>query len=347
MALGDLDAKAVTRALDEFDAVGRAAFLAKYGFGEARSYFVRRGESLYDSKAIAGAAHGYLGLGAAPLKPEDFSGGDATVARVLKALGFDVVRLGADKRVAEPEADKPGRNPPWTRDELILALDLYLAHEGVLPDKRSSEIAELSALLNRLSAKIHPVGSATFRNQNGTYMKLGNFRRLDPRFTALGKKGLSRGNKDEEVVWEEFAGDREKLKKVAQAIREAVDSPTFETTAYDDLDEVFEAPEGRVLTRVHRTRERNRKLVDTKKAKVFKATGKLICEACDFDFEETYGSRGRMFIEAHHTKPVEELGEEGKTHIDDLALLCSNCHRMIHVARPWLSVEELRAMLRR
>lgn len=239
-----------------------------------------------------------------------------------------------------------GRNPPWTRDELILALDLYLAHEGILPDKKSKEIASLSALLNRLSAKIQPEGSATFRNRNGTYMKLANFRRFDPRFTSQGKKGLSRGNKDEEVVWNEFAGDRQKLQKVAEAIRKEVDSPTFETTAYDDLDEVSEAPEGRVLTRVHRTRERNRKLVETKKAKVFRASGKLVCEACDFDFEETYGSRGRMFIEAHHTKPVEGLGEEGKTHIDDLALLCSNCHRMIHVSQPWLSVEELRSILR-
>ena len=41
MALADLnDQQAVRDALDEFDSMGREAFLAKYGFGEARDYFV-------------------------------------------------------------------------------------------------------------------------------------------------------------------------------------------------------------------------------------------------------------------------------------------------------------------
>ncbi|WP_280352404.1 hypothetical protein [Nocardia abscessus] len=44
MAFRDLtDSTAVRRALAEFDELGRQAFLAKYGFGEARSYFVVQG----------------------------------------------------------------------------------------------------------------------------------------------------------------------------------------------------------------------------------------------------------------------------------------------------------------
>ena len=33
--------------------------------------------------------------------------------------------------------------------------------------------------------------------------------------------------------------------------------------------------------------------------------------------------------------------------IDDLSWVCSNCHRMIHRQKPWLSIEELNAVLQR
>src|SRR2546423_15042075 len=60
MALADLTANAVNTAIDEYDKVGGEAFRAKYGFGAAKDYFVIRDGRAYDSKAIAGAAHGYL-----------------------------------------------------------------------------------------------------------------------------------------------------------------------------------------------------------------------------------------------------------------------------------------------
>ena len=92
MALTDLTSReAVGRALDEFEALGRQAFLRKYGFGEAREYFIRRGNQLYDSKAIVGAAHGFQFPHWGPLKPGDFSGGEATVQRKLEELDFEVV----------------------------------------------------------------------------------------------------------------------------------------------------------------------------------------------------------------------------------------------------------------
>src|SRR5215210_8029197 len=51
MALAELTSStAVERALDEFDLMGREAFLTNYGFGRARRYFVRRDGKYYDSK---------------------------------------------------------------------------------------------------------------------------------------------------------------------------------------------------------------------------------------------------------------------------------------------------------
>src|SRR5206468_4992133 len=75
------DLGAVTEALDEFDDLGREAFLSKYGFGKARRYFVRRDGKYYDSKAIVGAAMGYQDPSAGPLASDAFSGGERSEER--------------------------------------------------------------------------------------------------------------------------------------------------------------------------------------------------------------------------------------------------------------------------
>jgi hypothetical protein len=97
---------AVQNALDEFSTLGRTGFLARYGFGKSRDFLVRNpanGE-LCDSKAIAGAAFGFQYPGEGPLKPADFSGGEATVAPKLQSLGFEVVRIGEDWSQQEVDA---------------------------------------------------------------------------------------------------------------------------------------------------------------------------------------------------------------------------------------------------
>ncbi len=97
---------AVQRALDEFSALGRTTFLARYGFGKSRDFLVRNpanGE-LCDSKAIVGAAYGFQYPDEGPLKPTDFSGGEATVTPKLQDLGFEVVRIGEDWSQQEVDA---------------------------------------------------------------------------------------------------------------------------------------------------------------------------------------------------------------------------------------------------
>ena len=70
------------------------------------------------------------------------------------------------------------------------------------------------------------------------------------------------------------------------------------------------------------------------------------CEVCDFIFRKRYGELGKKFIECHHTKPLSEYRPNEKTRLEDLALLCANCHRMIHAKRPWLTVDQLREIFR-
>jgi 5-methylcytosine-specific restriction enzyme A len=108
-------------------------------------------------------------------------------------------------------------NPPWSRDELILALDLYLRHQPSGPN--DPEVIALSELLNRLSIHSERPDAQRFRNPNGVYMKLQNFRRLDPNSPGI---GLTRGNKLEEVVWREFVGEPRKLQTTVAALQRSV-----------------------------------------------------------------------------------------------------------------------------
>lgn len=101
-------------------------------------------------------------------------------------------------------------------------------------------------------------------------------------------------------------------------------------------------PEGKLKEKLHLSRERNRELVRQAKLLGLDQDGHLKCACCGFDFLATYGEVGKGFIEAHHTKPVSTLHENGEeTKIEDLALVCSNCHRMLHRKRPWLKMDEL------
>lgn len=113
----------------------------------------------------------------------------------------------------------------------------------------------------------------------------------------------------------------------------------------DDLERVrVFFPEGRRLERVHIARERNRAVVEEAKRRFKLENGSLYCEMCDFDFEETYGLRGRDFIEVHHKVPLHQLNNDGgQTHVMDLMMLCANCHRIVHQGPKWLTEREIRS----
>ncbi|MEM5430570.1 DUF3883 domain-containing protein [Cupriavidus oxalaticus] len=145
------DPDAVKLALDEFVQLGRTAFLEKYGFGRAREYMLRDSltGNLYDSKAIVGAAYGYAFPDEGPLSADVFSGGEATVERVLTDLGFEVVRVGQEWSRAEVEAT--------VRDYLQM-LSFESQH---LPYSKSEHNARLRSLL-----KIRSKGAVELKHQN-------------------------------------------------------------------------------------------------------------------------------------------------------------------------------------
>lgn len=95
MTLNEITRSAILQAVAEYDRLGRDAFLERYGSGPSRSYLLEIDGKEYDSKAIVGAAHGYLS-GRDPPGRGEFSGGRNHAAKLLSDLGFEVVVRTAD-----------------------------------------------------------------------------------------------------------------------------------------------------------------------------------------------------------------------------------------------------------
>jgi hypothetical protein len=109
-------------------------------------------------------------------------------------------------------------------------------------------------------------------------------------------------------------------------------------------EEEQEFPEGRAVFRTHIYYERNNTIVKQKKNDA-KENGNLKCCICDFDFYTYYGNIGEGFIECHHTKPISEYDSKTKTKLEDLALVCSNCHQILHRKSTTLTIEQLREIV--
>lgn len=127
--------------------------------------------------------------------------------------------------------------------------------------------------------------------------------------------------------------------------------PALESVPYvglaPDLDITNTVTEGGRKLVTHLVRERSHAIVAAKKQQILAATGQLVCEICRFNFNAFYGILGEGFCEVHHRIPLSDVDSSRETRLEDLAILCSNCHRMIHRSVPFLTVEELKTRIRK
>lgn len=239
--------------------------------------------------------------------------------------------------------EKLPANPDWTRDEIILALDLYFKLNRYRIDHNNPEIIALSEYLRHIN--IHPGArkNPSFRNANGVAMKLSNFLRLDPAHTGT---GLMQGSKLEQQLWDEFYERQDKLHEIANQIRAFYQTNNpLAYTQPDEVDANATVQEGGAVYRMHKSYERSYDFAKKKKKLMLAKHGKLACEACGFDFHKTYGELGKDFIECHHITPIHKKGKSSTT-FDDLALVCSNCHRMLHRNIETMSIADLKKLIR-
>jgi hypothetical protein len=127
------------------------------------------------------------------------------------------------------------RSPAWHRDELILALDLYVrtgaVGGGALPDRDDPEVVALSRRMSLLPLWAAGERASTFRNPSGVVLKLANFRAIE-RVAAIergmpGAAGLPKGMQSfgalDRIVFEEFFGRWDELRIEAASIAAATD----------------------------------------------------------------------------------------------------------------------------
>jgi 5-methylcytosine-specific restriction protein A len=309
---------------------------------------------------------------------------DGTTPRLRCPVHFDTIRLGnpipradlkSDARfvgsriITQPFAGNPfpvtdiewqaiaDRLPPmppqvtgktdWVWDEIVLACDLVAANNWQTISESDPAVHALSVFLRAQ----HPAPVPDrFRSTSSVHRKLEDIRTAHPEYEGA----VTKGGKTTRMVVEAFVADPTGMHRAAEELRRYgslarlkgddkagwVDAePDGETGA-----EYAAAVEGRVVQRLVNVRERDPKLRNAKIKQARKLTGAIACEACGFDFEKFYGELGEGFIHVHHRVPLHFSGETEST-LDDLVLVCVNCHQMIHRRPTWKSPEELKAII--
>lgn len=137
--------------------------------------------------------------------------------------------------------------------------------------------------------------------------------------------------------------DRELAEALEVPSEKYVDHAEESQRFYIDLDQVTADETNRRLVS-HYKIDRSIKIRNAKLERFESQYGRVYCENCSFDFEQKYGERGKRFIEVHHSVPLAALLPNTITNLNDLILLCSNCHRMVHRNEPLLDIPTLKAI---
>jgi 5-methylcytosine-specific restriction enzyme A len=226
-------------------------------------------------------------------------------------------------------------NPAWTFDEVLLALELYLECDGTIPGPNDERVVALSKLLRALPYHSELSRKKSFRNPAGVAFKLQNLRQV------MTGHGLGNVSKMDMHVVHEFGTNPQQTKGLAHLIRTGIEAHG-EIDYKLDEDIVFY--EGRVITEVHKKRERHPSL----RKKVLKNARQNVgirCEVCGL---ESNNSFSETMFEVHHVIPL-AISDSFETKLKDLAILCANCHRLVHkgIAEKgkWLSIDEASALI--
>jgi putative restriction endonuclease len=103
----------------------------------------------------------------------------------------------------------------WTKEELILALNLYLKLPFGKLHHGNPEIIHLAHILDR--------------TPNSIAMRLSNFASVDPFHQRRGIKGLTGGIKQVEPIWNEFIHNKEELLFESEKILADLEKQTIES----------------------------------------------------------------------------------------------------------------------
>lgn len=218
-------------------------------------------------------------------------------------------------------------NVKFTRDEVILLLDVaYSSTRERMYSETSTEVVELSAVLQKLP--IHPVEKRpeNFRNFAGIRNQLNNFVR--------GHSDIANNNVGALFYQIDVEyPDKQELHNVAKAIRRNL--PYYNST-FGDVSETDNFPEGVLLGHLHRLLEQRDSL---------RLPLEERCCICQLKPDLLYKPCSPL-LQHHLTVPPAEMDGGKKYEANDFMTVCPNCHAALHRVRPWLTKRNCGELLR-
>lgn len=134
------------------------------------------------------------------------------------------------------------QNPVWTREELIVAFNLYCTLTFTRINASNKAVKELAEIIGR--------------SNNAVAIKLANFARLDPALQARNVAGMSHGGHGEELIWEEFNSDWNKLAYESELLKANFKGVRIEESAQietNDLPRIGKEREALIKIRVNQS----------------------------------------------------------------------------------------------
>lgn len=133
------------------------------------------------------------------------------------------------------------KDKQWTREQLLVAFDLYCQTPFGKMHKTNPSIVRLAALIGRTPSAVA--------------MKLGNFASLDPAITSTGRSGLDGASIKDKAIWSEFHTDWEALavesKRALDALSKGDGHPVvLELELFNESNDNYEGMTKSVLTAV-------------------------------------------------------------------------------------------------
>lgn len=126
---------------------------------------------------------------------------------------------------------------PWTRNELILAINLYCKLPFGKMHKSNPEVIKLANLIGRTPSSVG--------------LKLGNFASLDPSLKARGIKGADHTSKLDKIIWAEFYNNWEDAAFESEMLLQAFQDQAFPKTEIDFKEVIGKEKDRTVKTRVN------------------------------------------------------------------------------------------------